>query len=203
VRAYPISECPRYDAAMARFVLPPPTIRPWKRLATREISDHRVFRVQSLTMEDAAGTPRRDFTVFACPDWCNVVALTAAEELVLVWQYRFGTDALGLEIPGGVIEEGEAPLAAARRELAEETGYHAAELRELCVVEPNPALQGNRCFTYLAEGVTLAGATAFDENEECEVVKVPVAALPQLLDEGLITHSLCRVGLETYLRRRR
>ena len=188
---------------MARFVLPPPKIRPWKRLATREVSDHRVFRVQSLTMEDADGKPRRDFTVFACPDWCNVVALTERDELVLVWQYRFGTDALALEIPGGVIEPGEAPLTAAGRELAEETGYHSAALRELCVVEPNPALQGNRCFTYLAERATLAGATAFDENEECEVVLVPALALPQLLDDGMITHSLCRVGLETFLRRRR
>ncbi len=186
---------------MAGFVLPPPRIRSWKRLAVREISDHRVFRVQSLSMADAEGKPRRDFTVFACPDWCNVVAITEARELVLIWQYRFGTDALSLEIPGGVIEPGEAPAIAARRELVEETGYDANAVEELCVVEPNPALQGNRCFTYLAKGARLAGATSFDENEECEVVLVPLDALPKLLDDGAITHSLCRVGLETYLRR--
>jgi ADP-ribose pyrophosphatase len=186
---------------MARFVLTPPRIRPWKRLATRDIGDHRVFRVQSLTMQDSEGKPRRDFTVFACPDWCNVVAITDARELVLIWQYRFGTDALSLEIPGGVLEPNEDPRAAARRELTEETGYDAAVLEDLCVVEPNPALQGNRCFTYLARGARLVSGTSFDENEECEVVLVPLSALPQLLDDGAIGHALCRVGLETYLRR--
>jgi 8-oxo-dGTP pyrophosphatase MutT (NUDIX family) len=186
---------------MARFVLPPPRIRPWKRLSVRDVSDHRVFRVQSLAMQDAEGKPRRDFTVFACPDWCNVMALTDARELVLIWQYRFGTDALSLEIPGGVLEPNEDPRAAARRELTEETGYDAPAFEDLCVVEPNPALQGNRCFTYLARGARLVGSTSFDENEECEVVLVPLDALPQLLDDGVITHALCRVGLETYLRR--
>ncbi len=186
---------------MTRFVLPPPRIRPWKRVATRDVSDHRVFRVQSLSMEDGEGKPRRDFTIFACPDWCNVVAITDARELVLIWQYRFGTDALSLEIPGGVVERHEDPRAASRRELVEETGYDAVAVEDLCVVEPNPALQGNRCFTYLARGARLVATTSFDENEECEVVLVPLDALPQLLDDGAIGHSLCRVGLETYLRR--
>ncbi len=186
---------------MARFVLPPPRIRPWKRLATRELSDHGIFRVRALRMEDAENKPRRDFVVMSCPDWCNVVAITAQHEVVLVWQYRFGTDALSLEIPGGVIDANESPREAARRELREETGYDAPAVEPLCVVEPNPAIQGNRCHTFLATGARLAGATSFDENEECEVVLVPVRALPELLDEGKITHALCRVGLETYLRR--
>jgi 8-oxo-dGTP pyrophosphatase MutT (NUDIX family) len=187
---------------MSRYVLPSPRIRPWKRLSARDVSDHQVFKVQTLAMEDSLGKRRRDFNIFACPDWCNVVALTPQQELVLIWQYRFGTDALSLEIPGGVIERGEAPAAAAARELLEETGYATTEISELCVVEPNPALQNNRCFTYLATNATLSGPTSFDENEECEVTTVPLHALAQILDDGLITHSLCRVGLELLLRRR-
>jgi ADP-ribose pyrophosphatase len=188
---------------MSRFDLPPPRIRPWKRAGVRDVSDHGVFKVQALAMRDASGAPRREFTVFTCPDWCNVVAVTDADELVLVWQYRFGTDALSLEIPGGVVDPGESPIDGAARELREETGYAARHVEELCEVEPNPALQNNRCFTYLATGAHLAGGTSFDENEECEVVLVPIAALPQLLDEGRVTHALCRVGLEAFLRKRR
>jgi 8-oxo-dGTP pyrophosphatase MutT (NUDIX family) len=185
------------------FELPPPRIKPWRRIRAHEVSDHGVFRVQSLEMRDDRGAPRRRFSIFSAPDWCNVVPITDADEVVLVWQYRFGTDALSLEIPGGVIDGGESPLNAARRELEEETGYAARSITPLCVSEPNPAIQDNRCYGFLAAGAHLAGTTRFDENEECEVVLVPTAALPALLDAGKITHALVRVALETYLRKAR
>lgn len=142
----------------------------------------------------------RDVFTLACRDWVNVVALTPAQELVLVWQYRFGTDALSLETPGGVIDEGEAPADAARRELLEETGYRASDITLLCEVEPNPAVQGNRCFTFVARDVERAAEPAFDALEECEVVTVPIARLPELLDGGSIRHGLIVAALERYLR---
>jgi 8-oxo-dGTP pyrophosphatase MutT (NUDIX family) len=185
------------------FALRPPRIRPWTRVATHEVSDHGVFRVQSLEVNDAEGKPRRRFSIFSAPDWCNVVAVTDAREVVLIWQYRFGTDAMSLEIPGGVIEHGEPPLEAARRELREETGYAARAVELLATTEPNPAIQDNRCHAFLATGAHLAGDTRFDENEECEVVLVPIDALPELLDQGKITHALVRVALEVYLRKAR
>jgi ADP-ribose pyrophosphatase len=163
------------------------------------VADHGVFHVQRLVYE-----PRplpRDVFVFDVPDWCNVVAETSSGELVLVWQYRFGTDAISLEVPGGVIDRGEAPIDAARRELLEETGYEADAIELLSVVEPNPALQGNRCFTYLARGVRATGQTAFDELEDLETVLVPRAKIASLLDEGIVTHALVVVALEAYLRK--
>lgn len=163
------------------------------------VADHGVFRVDRLVYQ----TLPRDVFVFGCEDWCNVIAETAEGELVFVWQYRFGTDALSLEIPGGVIDPGEAPEAAAKRELREETGYEAASFELLSVVEPNPALQGNRCFTYVARGAKLVGPTAFDDLEDLEVALLPRERLAELLDSGQITHALVVVALETYLRKRR
>lgn len=177
--------------------LTPVRLTKLERKSRHDVADHGVFRVERLVYESLP----RDIFVFACPDWCNVVAETEAGEIVLVWQYRFGTDALSLEVPGGVIDPGESPEAAAIRELREETGYEAASVELLSVVEPNPALQNNRCFTYVARGVKLTGATAFDELEDLEVALVPRRDLPALLDSGQVTHALVVSALETYVRR--
>jgi ADP-ribose pyrophosphatase len=179
-------------------LLPPPkSVRKLERKSALAVADHGVFRVERLQYDELP----RDIFVFSCPDWCNVIAETEAGELVFVWQYRFGTDALSLEIPGGVIDEGESPEAAALRELREETGYEASSIELLSIVEPNPALQGNKCFTYLARGARLAGPTAFDDLEELEVALVPSKDIAAVLDSGQITHALVVSALETWLRR--
>jgi 8-oxo-dGTP pyrophosphatase MutT (NUDIX family) len=185
------------------FELPPPRLRKWTRTATEELADYGVFRVVRYTMHDAAGAPRRPVHCYQCPNWVNVVARTPTGEIVMIWQYRFGTDSVTLEVPGGMIDPDEEPLEAARRELREETGYEAESFELLSVVEPNPALQGNRCFTYLAKGARLAGGTSFDELEECETVLVPETALGEIIDAGKVTHALVISALETYGRKMR
>src|SRR5262245_20755936 len=97
--------------------LPPPKMKKWTRRESNLAAKYPVFEVHQHAMTDGAGRPRRDVFCFECPPWSNVVAVTDDDELVLIWQYRFGTDTLGLELPGGVVEPGEAPADAALREL--------------------------------------------------------------------------------------
>jgi 8-oxo-dGTP pyrophosphatase MutT (NUDIX family) len=168
------------------------------------VGSYRVFEVERNEMTLPNGKPfARPMFTFKCSAWCNVVAITEANEVVLIWQYRQGSDALSLEIPGGVVDPGEAPIDAARRELREETGYEADALVPLVATHPNPALQGNTCHSFLARGVRLAGAPHFDDAEECEVTLVNVDDLPELLDGGHVHHALVICALETFLRRMR
>ena len=184
-----------------RYVLRPPTLKKWTLHDTTQVASFRVFRIERHMAKDGEGEVRGDFFTFACPDWCNVVAITPEGELVCIWQYRFGTDAMSLEIPGGIVDPGESPAQAAGRELCEETGFVAESMVPLVVVEPNPALQGNRCHSFLARGARAIGTRHFDEHEEIELVLIPLEAVSELLDQGHFTHALVRSALEVFLRR--
>jgi ADP-ribose pyrophosphatase len=183
------------------FSLPPPKLKRWSRRATERAASFRVFAVDKHAMDDGEGKPRGDFFTFQCTDWCNVIAVTETNEVVFVWQYRFGTDALSLEIPGGVIDPGESPVDAARRELLEESGYAADHFEPLLVIEPNPALQGNVCHTFVARGARKVAEPTPDANEELELTLVSVDDLPALLDLRHVTHALVHSALEVFLRR--
>lgn len=150
----------------------------------------RVFDVQGVDFRHPARGTEREFIVIQAPDWVNVVAVTADEQVVLVRQFRFGIEALSLEIPGGVMEPGEEPVAAGLRELREETGYAGGRARLLGTVHPNPAIQANRCHFVLAEGVERQHDLAWDADEEIQIETRPVDEVLALARNGGVTHAL-------------
>jgi ADP-ribose pyrophosphatase len=186
------------------LTLRPPRIKPWTRTKVERVGHYRVFDVVKADMLLPNGEPcPHPIYTFACGTWCNVLAITPEEEVVLVWQYRHGSDAMSLEMPGGVVDAGEAPIDGARRELLEETGYALDKIEPLITVAPNPALQGNAHHSFVAWGARRVSAPKFDDTEECEVALVPVADLAALIDEGHVTHALCVCAIERFLRGRR
>ncbi len=152
--------------------------------------DYRVLRVGEDTFADPRDGTEHSRVVIEAHDWCNVVPLTGDGHAVLVRQFRFGTGEISLEIPGGVVDEGEEPAAAALRELEEETGYRAGVLLPLGTYSPNPAHFTNRVHAFVALDCAPLHDGRPEAGEDLGVEIVPRAALADLVREGRITHSL-------------
>jgi ADP-ribose pyrophosphatase len=167
-----------------------PTPARWKKLGTRPLAETRVFTLNAERWRHPARGTEREFAVLDAPDWVNVLALTSDGALVLVRQFRFGTGDFSLEIPGGMVDRGEKPLTAGVRELREETGYAGRRARLLGAVSGNPAILNNRCHFVLVEDAAPVAATAWDHDEEIEIVTAPVAEVLAWARAGRIAHPL-------------
>ncbi len=162
----------------------------WKKGASRSLAATRIFDLRGVEFRHPVRGTEREFVVIDAPDWVNVLALTPDHRLVMVNQFRYGIDAFSWEIPGGMIDAGEDPVAAAVRELQEETGYVGTSARLLGSVNPNPAIMNNRCHFVLVEGVVLKEAQEWDDDEEIELTTLPVDEVYAWGQSGRITHSL-------------
>ncbi|RMH74584.1 MAG: NUDIX hydrolase [Calditrichaeota bacterium] len=164
--------------------------QPWKLIRAEEGPDLRLFRVKYKWMVNPRNGRELKRLVLETPDWVNIIALTPEEKFVLVRQYRFGSDRVTLEIPGGVVDPGESHKEAAVRELQEETGYTAGEWEYLGSVEPNPAFLTNRCHHWLALNARLTHTPAPDEGEDLAVITLTAEEVRAAVHTGEIGHVL-------------
>ncbi|MEA2173003.1 MAG: ADP-ribose pyrophosphatase [Blastocatellia bacterium] len=167
---------------------------PWRRVASEQLADCRVFQVRRDHSISARDEREHDFYVIEATDWINIIPLTAHDDVVMIEQYRHGIGEATLEIPGGMVDEGEGPQDAALREMLEETGYAGREALLLGKTRPNPAIQNNWIHTFLARDVRFQRAPVFDSTEHTTVRLVPLAHVPALIADGTITHSLVVAG---------
>lgn len=173
-------------------------ISKWKKNSEQSILKASVFEYFKVSSTSPDSGKTGNFDVLKCRNWVNIIALTPKKEVVLVKQYRQGTDEVTLEIPGGVIHTGEDVLVGAKRELEEETGFLAEEWTLLGSVDANPAFMTNKCFTYLATGCINSSAQNLDPFEEIEVVTLALEKIPALIKEGKISHSLVVAAFYLY-----
>mgnify|MGYP000044121712 FL=1 len=168
----------------------------WKTGEAEERGQFRIFRVKEVQATSPRTGKELSFYLLECNDWVNVIAFTEGGKVVMIRQYRFGTQQVELEIPGGVIEEGETPEEAAVRELEEETGYNGGEISCLGSVSPNPAFHTNRCHTVVIQGVKPEGEQSLDPGEDLEVELKPLADIPGLIADGTVRHSLVMAAFQ-------
>ncbi|MBC1242160.1 NUDIX hydrolase [Nostoc sp. 2RC] len=130
------------------------------------------------------------YYVFEYPTWVNVIAITKNEEVVLVKQYRHGIQKTVLELPGGSMDlEDSSPMAAAKRELLEESGYTSDNFVETGVISANSATHNNLIYCFLATNVELVADLNLDITEKIDVILLPLEKLIRDINAGILLQS--------------
>jgi len=164
--------------------------RSWTLLDSRRIAEYPILHVREDRYRFEPTGAESRFVVCDSLDWVLVIATTDEGQLVLVRQYRHGVRGVVLEVPGGVLDAGESPEAAAARELREETGFMPDRVRYVGKMLPNPAINSAHLHVVVAEGCRRVGEPHPDPFEQIEVTLHPLAEVPAMIRRGEINHAL-------------
>ena len=162
----------------------------WKVLESEYLHQEPWLTIRKDKCEMPNGHVVPAFYVNEYPDWVNAFALTKDNKVVMVKQYRHGVRSVGIELPGGVAEEGESMEEAVSREIKEETGYEFEHFEYLGKISANPSTTNNFMHMFLATGGQKVGEQELDESEEIEIQLLSIEEVKNLLKEHKIVQSL-------------
>ena len=166
-------------------------IQDWKVLDRQEVEDFRIFQIQKKQVCSPRTGETSEALALQFPDWAMILALTPQEEVVMVRQYRHGTEQVCLELPGGLVDPNDdSPDVSAGRELLEETGYKASKITYIGECFPQPAILSNTCYFYLAEDVESAQTQDLDPGEDIEIVNLPFKSISSKIASREINHGM-------------
>ncbi|MBO0884170.1 MAG: NUDIX hydrolase [Mycobacterium sp.] len=174
---------------------------PWRVTSVRPVLKSPWLRVELADVTKPSGQFEEHYQVWLPPAAVIVVLDNPGEHVLLTWRHRHVPGVWGYEIPGGLIEDDETPAETAHRELLEETGYRARELRHLVTYEPAVGMVRNPHHVFLARGVDLVAAPT--EQDEGVFSWIPLAQVPALIVDGKIANSGSLIGLLHILADRR
>ncbi len=165
-------------------------MKPWTVLHSRYLLERWWMKLREDHVRLPGGVEMPEFHVLEYPDWVCVLCFTEVGQVVMVEQYRHGIGRVSLELPAGAVDAGESPLAAAQRELREETGYEAGGWRLLGRCAPEPSKHTNYAYLYVADGARHAAAPTPDEGEALRVCLLDPAEMLRRADAGDLLHGI-------------
>ncbi|MDE3253139.1 MAG: NUDIX hydrolase [Bacteroidota bacterium] len=162
----------------------------WKKLSSSYVFNDRWFKARADSCQFPDGRIIEPYYIVEVPDWCNTVVITEDEKMILVRQYRYPVNQTTLELPGGIMEKGETPLSAAKREMEEETGYTSQDIQFLMKLAPNPALHDNTAYFFLARNAVPTVSKNLDPYEDLDILFFTKQEVLALLKENKIQHGV-------------
>ncbi|MDX9915990.1 MAG: NUDIX hydrolase [Sphaerochaeta sp.] len=175
----------------------------WKTGKKRRVYTGPIFNVCSVERTSSDGRTSSFIEVDA-PTWVTIIPWFRTSDgvpmFVMVEQYRHGSDTVTREFPAGVVEEGEEPKDAALREMGEECALSGGQVTKLGEVSPNSAFMNNRAHFFLIEDVVMSGEQALDENEQLEVLAVPVQTVIEAMGTGIYDNGIMMIALGYFMR---
>lgn len=170
----------------------------WKILKSDYLIQRPWLTARRDKVELSDGRINDEYYVLEYPDWVNVIAITKEGKFIMERQYRHGMQVISTEIPCGVMEKGETPLEAAKRELLEETGFGGGEWTPLMDIGANPGSQNNLTHCFLATGVKKIAEQSLDASEELSVFMMDESEVRDLLLSGGLCQALMVAPLYKY-----
>ncbi len=177
-------------------------IQKWKTLSSEYLFKRPWLTARKDVVQLPNGRVYDEYYVLEYPDWIGVIAITEDGRMVLERQYRHALGRVGYEIPAGVVEEGEDPMDAAKRELEEETGYTGGEWTHFMTMSPNPTSMNNLSYTFIAKGVRKTSGQHLDATEDISVLLVQQDDVLQMLRNGDFMQAIQLAALWRYFAER-
>ena len=176
-----------------------PKHRPWKVIESKYIAQNgQWLQLRQETVELPNGKRIPTWYIYDFPDWINVIAITKDGKFLMESQYRHGIGQTCYELCAGVVEKGEDPMDAAKRELLEETGFGGGEWSHFMTLSPNPTNHSNWSHTFLAVGVEPVEKRHLEDTEDIDTYLLTREQVMELLSNGEIVQALHAAPLWKY-----